>query len=68
VNQPEDPPLVRAGRHYYLRQMSEYVDQLEVPLRLRSYMKRVIADGYADVAAKAPDAREPALEFGDLTR
>lgn len=68
VNQPEDPPLVRAGRHYYLRQMNEYIDQLDVPLRLRSYMQRVIADGYADVAAKAPDAREPALEFGDLTR
>ncbi len=68
VNQPEDPPLVRAGRHYYLRQMTEYIDQLDVPQRLRTYMKRVVADGYADVAPTLADPREPALEFRDLTR
>ena len=50
VHQPVDPPLVRAGRRYYVRQMLEYVDQLEVPLRVRNYMKRVIAKGYDDVA------------------
>jgi hypothetical protein len=67
VNQPEDPPLVRAGRRYYLRNVQSYVDELEVPERLRAYMKRVVAGGYADVASAA-ERREPALEFGDLTR
>jgi len=67
VNQPEDPPLVRAGRRYYLRQMFEYVDELDVAPRLRAYMKRVIGAGYADVAADFA-AGEPALEFRELTR
>lgn len=65
-NQPEDPPLVRAGRRYYLRQMNEYVDELDVSPRLRSYMKRVMGAGYADVAGA--ERREPALEFDELTR
>jgi len=74
IHQPEDPPLVRAGRRYYLRQMESYVDELEVGPRLRAYMKRVIAAGYADVvgAAALPRQsgleREPGLEFGELTR
>ena len=67
VNQPEDPPLVRAGRRYYVRQLLEYVDQLDVPQRLRAYMKRVIATGYDDVAT-ATESREASLEFRDLTR
>lgn len=67
-NQPEDPPLVRAGRRYYLRQMHEYVDDLDLSPRLAAYMKRVIADGYDDVARGAPERRDPALEFGELTR
>lgn len=67
TNQPEDPPLVRAGRRYYLRQMYEYVDELDVSPRLRAYMKRVIGAGYADVAGDfaAPEARR--LDFPDLT-
>jgi hypothetical protein len=67
-NQPEDPPLVRAGRRYYLRQMNEYVDDLDVAPRLRSYMKRVMADGYADVAATPAERREPTLRFDELSR
>lgn len=67
TNQPEDPPLVRAGRRYYLRQMNEYVDELDVAPRLRRYMQRVIADGYADVAADFARP-ERSLEFEDLTR
>ena len=68
VHQPEDPPLVRAGRRYYLRQMVEYVDELEVAPRLRAHMKRVIGAGYADVAADfaAPGTRT--LDFPELTR
>lgn len=65
INQPEDPPLVRAGRRYYLRQMNEYVDELDVSPRLRAYMKRVIGAGYADVATVD---REPALQFDELSR
>jgi hypothetical protein len=66
-NQPEDPPLVRAGRRYYLRQMHEYVDELDVAPRLAAYMKRVIAQGYTDVAAERAQ-REPALDFQERTR
>jgi hypothetical protein len=66
VNQPVDPPLVRAGRRYYVRNMNEYVDSLDVPQRLRAYMKRVIAGGYDDVGAG--DAHEQSLEFGELAR
>ncbi len=66
VNQPMDPPLVCAGRRYYLRQMLEYVDQLEVPSRVRSYMKRVIASGYCDVATAGGGTA--ALEFVELER
>ena len=65
VHQPEDPPLVRAGRRYYLRQMNEYVDELGMAPRLAAYMKRTIATGYADVATAAPGAT---LEFSELSR
>jgi hypothetical protein len=68
TNQPADPPLVRAGRRYYLRQMNGYIDELDVRPRLAAYMKRVIAAGYADVAAVAGDRGEPSLEFQELTR
>jgi hypothetical protein len=67
-NQPEDPPLVRAGRRYYVRQMFEYVDELDVSPRLRAYMKRVIGAGYADVAGDFAGRGESALDFPELTR
>lgn len=67
VNQPHDPPLVRAGRVYYLRQNLAYIDELEISDRLRAYMKRTIARGYADAAA-AEHAGVSPLEFDDLTR
>jgi hypothetical protein len=67
-NQHEDPPLVRAGRRYYVRQMFEYVDELDVAPRLRAYMKRVIGTGYADVAGDFAGAKAGALEFPELTR
>lgn len=65
VHQPEDPPLVCAGRRYYLRQMNEYVDELDIAPRVSAYMKRVIAAGYTDVATAAP---APPLEFNELSR
>jgi hypothetical protein len=47
VNQPQDPPLVRAGRLYYLRQNQSYIDELAVSAAMRSRMKRMIETGYA---------------------
>lgn len=68
VNCPDDPPLVRAARSYYLRLNCEYIDELDVSSRLRTYMKRTIERAYPDVAAagRATPIRE--LEFDELTR
>jgi hypothetical protein len=68
VNQPEDPPLVRAGRAYYLRCNHGYVDDLEAPAWLKRRMKAIIDAGYADVARPAGGAAAQSLEFDDLTR
>ena len=65
VNQPEDPPLVKAGRAYYLKCNAGYVDDLAAPAWLKARMKSTIAAGYADVAR--PSGVEP-LDFDDLTR
>jgi hypothetical protein len=67
VNQPEDPPLVRAGRVYYLRQNLSYIDELDVSERVRGYMKRVITRAYAD-ASSAERAGVPPLAFDELSR
>lgn len=66
VNQPLDPPLVRAGRKYYWKQMSAYVDALDAPARSKAYMKRMIGSAYAD--ARVPEDADgvKALEFEDL--
>lgn len=69
THQPEDPPLVRAGRRYYLRQMEGYIDELDVSARLRGYMKRVIRGGYSDVGgSQAAAAGDRTLEFSELER
>ena len=65
VNQPEDPPLVKAGRAYYLKCNDGYVDDLAAPAWLKARMKSIIAAAYADVA-RTRDV-EP-LDFDDLTR
>jgi hypothetical protein len=65
VHQPEDPPLVKAGRAYYLKCNAGYVDDLAAPAWLKARMKSIIAAGYADVAR--PGGVEP-LHFDDLTR
>lgn len=67
VNQDHDPPLVRAGRVYYLRQNLSYIDELDISPRLRSYMKRTIARGYVDAVTAERSGVRP-LEFEELSR
>lgn len=67
VNQAEDPPLVKAGRAYYLKCNYGYIDDLPVPAWLNRRMKRIIARGYADVAHPGGRATAP-LDFDDLVR
>jgi hypothetical protein len=67
VNQPDDPPLVKAGRAYYLKCNYGYIDDLAVPAWLNRRMKRIIASGYDDVARPGAIATTP-LEFDDLVR
>ena len=64
VNQPEDPPLVRAGRAYYMKCNRGYIDDLAIPAWLKRRMDRIIAAGYPDVARRADEA----LDFDELTR
>ncbi len=54
VNQPQDPPTVRAGRRYYWRQMVSYVDALGVSERTARRMKRIIAASYPDATTRLP--------------
>jgi hypothetical protein len=68
VNQPEDPPLVRAGRAYYLKCNLGYVDDLAAPAWLKRRMRRIIAAGYPDVARPAGGGIVEPLAFDDLTR
>lgn len=68
TNQPEDPPLVEAGRVYYLKNMLSYVDELAVGDRTKAYMRRVISKGYADAVAAVERRGTRPLEFADLTR
>ena len=68
VNQPEDPPLVRAGRTYYVRCNRGYIDDLAAPAWLKQRMKRIIDIGYADVASPAGSGGEASLDFDELKR
>ncbi|GBD27930.1 hypothetical protein HRbin30_03287 [bacterium HR30] len=49
VNQPQDPPLVRMGRLYFLRCNFEYIDDLPVAPWLKRRMKRTIFSAYTDL-------------------
>ncbi|HWP66114.1 MAG TPA: diiron oxygenase [Candidatus Limnocylindria bacterium] len=68
VNQPVDPPLVRAGRSYYLRCNHGYIDDLAAPAWLKQRMKRIIDAGYADVAGPGAGGEIAPLEFDELRR
>lgn len=68
VNQPQDPPLVRAGRLYYLRQNQSYIDELAISAGMRARMKRMVAKGYADVAGGEASVGVRPLEFSELRR
>ncbi len=68
VNQPEDPPLVRAGRAYYLRCNHGYIDDLDAPAWLKRRMRTIIDAGYADVARPGGGGTVAPLELDDLTR
>ena len=67
TNQPEDPPLVRAGRAYYLRCNGGYIDDLPVAPWVKRRMKRMIVAGYSDVA-RGNDRTDAPLEFDELRR
>ena len=67
TNQPQDPPLVRAGRAYYLRCNEGYVDDMPIAPWLKRRMRRIIAAGYSDVASGDGAAVAP-LEFDELRR
>jgi hypothetical protein len=67
VNQPEDPPLVKAGRAYYVRCNHGYIDDLAIPAWLKARMKKIIDAAYTDVVG--PDGRGVApFDFDELTR
>ncbi len=68
VNQPEDPPLVQAGRVYYLKQMQSYVDELPVGPRMKRYMRRVIESAYRDAVLAMEKRGAKPLEFAELSR
>jgi hypothetical protein len=68
VHQPEDPPLVQAGRAYYRKCNHKYVDDLAAPAWLKRRMKRIIDGGYRDVAGDNSGARSAPIAFDDLTR
>jgi len=68
TNQPDDPPLVQAGRLYYVKRNFEYVDSLDVPAWTKRRMKRVIASGYADVLRAERSGELRPLQLDDLER
>jgi hypothetical protein len=67
VHQPEDPPLVRAGRAYFVKCNFGYIDDLDAPAWVKARMKRVIGAAYTDVVSAGGRAVEP-LDFDELTR
>lgn len=66
VNQPEDPPLVRAGRAYFLRCNHGYVDDLAAPAWVKRRMKGIIDAAYPDIASRRDEVVP--LEFDELRR
>jgi len=67
VNQPQDPPLVKAGRVYFLKCNYGFIDDLEAPAWVKRRMKRILDSAYTDLTT-APDGSLKPLEFDELTR
>ncbi|NNL66251.1 MAG: hypothetical protein HKP30_08415 [Myxococcales bacterium] len=67
-NQPEDPPLVQAGRLYYVKRNFEYVDSLDVPEWTKRMMKRLIGRSYGDVIRAERSGELRPLHFDELER
>jgi hypothetical protein len=68
VHQPHDPPLVQAGRLYFLRCNFDYVDDLPIGPRLKKRMKAIIGGPYGDLLAPASSGAVPPLHFEELSR
>lgn len=67
VNQPEDPPLVKAGRVYFLKCNHGFIDDLDAPAWVKRRMKRTLDAAYSDLTTARGGALQP-LEFEELTR
>lgn len=63
-NQPDDPPLVRAGRAYYVQCNNDFIDDLDAPAWVKRQMKRILLTGYRE--ANNDSGRVRPLEFEDL--
>ncbi len=69
VHQMEDPPLVEAGRVYYLKQICSYIDELPgVGQRMKAYMRGVVEKAYHDAVVAMDRRGAKALEFAELKR
>ena len=68
VNQPEDPPLVQAGRSYFLKCNRGFIDDLDVPEWLKQRMRRIVDSGYQDLVTSSGARDVAPLEFEELTR
>ncbi len=68
VNQPEDPPLVKAGRAYFLKCNRGYIDDLAAPVWLKRRMNAILDAAYDDLLRPSGGEAVPPLEFDDLTR
>lgn len=68
VHQPEDPPLVRAGKLYFLRCNFDYIDNLPVANWLKSRMKRIIGASYPELVPHLQSGDVPQFQFEELER
>ncbi len=68
VHQPEDPPLVKAGRLYFLRCNYEYIDDLPISAGLKQRMKKIIGGAYEDLLRPIGSDRVEPLRFEELSR
>jgi hypothetical protein len=64
----DDPPLVQAVRHYYVRQNFNLIDDLNVSDRMRAYMRRTIDKQYRDVTRAEAHKTFVPLVFEELSR